>query len=111
MHLVQWLGHRLDGQGIGVPFPAKAEMSPFFIASRLALGAQTASCKIGAEVRRFGLQADELPPPSVNVKNSWNYISTPPYIFMTWCLITHRNNFTILSLPYSNFRNITYQAA
>lgn len=28
----------------------------------------------------------------VEVKNSWNYISTQPYVFITWRLIKHREN-------------------
>jgi hypothetical protein len=28
-------------------------------------------------------------PPSAEVKNMWSYISTPRYIFMTWCLINY----------------------
>jgi hypothetical protein len=24
----------------------------------------------------------------------WSYTSIPPYIFMMWCLVKHRNNFT-----------------
>jgi hypothetical protein len=31
-------------------------------------------------------------------KNTWRYVSTPEYVFMVWCLVKHRNNFT-LTLP------------
>jgi hypothetical protein len=24
----------------------------------------------------------------------WRHTSTPPYIFMVWCLVKHRDNFT-----------------
>jgi hypothetical protein len=27
-------------------------------------------------------------------KNAWCYTSTPQYIFMSWCLVKHRDNFT-----------------
>jgi hypothetical protein len=27
-------------------------------------------------------------------KNAWSYTSTPQYIFMAWCLVKHRDNFT-----------------
>jgi hypothetical protein len=27
-------------------------------------------------------------------KNAWSYTSTPQYIFMTWCLVKHREFFT-----------------
>jgi hypothetical protein len=27
-------------------------------------------------------------------KNAWKYTSTPPYVFIAWCLVKHRDNFT-----------------
>jgi hypothetical protein len=33
-------------------------------------------------VRRLGREADHSPPTSVEVKNMWIYISTPPHAFM-----------------------------
>jgi hypothetical protein len=29
--------------------------------------------------------------------NSWSYTSTPPYVFVTWYLVKHRNDFTFRS--------------
>jgi hypothetical protein len=34
-----------------------------------------------------------LPPASAEV-NAWSYTSTPQYVFMAWCLVKHRDNFT-----------------
>jgi len=36
------------------------------------------------------------PPSSVEVKNAWNYTSTPQYAFRSWCSVKkkHRDNFT-----------------
>jgi hypothetical protein len=34
-----------------------------------------------------GLKADNSHPPSAEVKNAWNYTSTPTYVFMAWCLV------------------------
>jgi len=31
---------------------------------------------------------------SAKLKNTWSYNSAPPYVFMAWCLVKHRNNFT-----------------
>jgi hypothetical protein len=28
------------------------------------------------------------------LKNAWSYTSTPQYVFMVWCLVKHRDNFT-----------------
>jgi hypothetical protein len=33
-------------------------------------------------VKRPGRDADHSPPTSAEVKNTWNYTSTPPYVFM-----------------------------
>jgi hypothetical protein len=34
------------------------------------------------------------PPSNAEVKNAWSYTSTTPYVFMAWCLVKHRHNFT-----------------
>jgi hypothetical protein len=39
-------------------------------------------------------EADHSPPTSAEVKKTWLYTSTPPNIFMAYCLINHRENFT-----------------
>jgi hypothetical protein len=43
---------------------------------------------LSPEVKRPGREDDHLPPNSAEVKNAWNYSSTPPYIVMAWCLIS-----------------------
>jgi len=43
-----------------------------------------------------GLEADHSPPPSTEVNNTWSYTSTPQCVFMAWCLVKHRDNFTFL---------------
>jgi hypothetical protein len=50
-----------------------------------------------------GSEADHTPPYSAKVKNEWIYIFTSPYVFMTWCLTEHRDNwtFTIVILLHS----------
>jgi hypothetical protein len=30
-------------------------------------------------------------------KNAWSYTSTPQYVFMAWCLVKRRDNFTFTS--------------
>jgi hypothetical protein len=45
-------------------------------------------------VKRPEREADHLPPSSAEVKNAWSYASTPQYVFMAWCLVKHRDNFT-----------------
>jgi hypothetical protein len=38
-------------------------------------------------VKRPWREADESPPSSAEVKNAWGFNSTPPYVFMAWCLV------------------------
>jgi hypothetical protein len=40
------------------------------------------------ELKRPGREADHSPPTSVQVKKTWTYTSTPPYVFMAWCLVS-----------------------
>jgi hypothetical protein len=45
-------------------------------------------------VKRLRREAGHSPPPIAEVKNTWSYTSTPQYVFMAWCLVKHRGNFT-----------------
>jgi hypothetical protein len=38
-------------------------------------------------VKLPGRAADHSPPSNSIVKTTWNYTSTPPYLFMAWCLV------------------------
>jgi hypothetical protein len=40
------------------------------------------------ELKRPGREADNSPPISVEVKSTWIYTPTPPYVFIAYCLIT-----------------------
>jgi hypothetical protein len=51
-------------------------------------------------VKRPGRDADHSSPSSAEVKNAWSYTSTPQYVFIAWCLVKHRDNFT---LPYKTY--------
>jgi hypothetical protein len=41
------------------------------------------------EIKRLGREADHSPPSSAEVKKTWIYTSTPPYAFMSQCLISY----------------------
>jgi len=45
-------------------------------------------------VKQLGHKAYHLPPSSAKAENEWGYTSSPPYIFMAWCLVKHKDNFT-----------------
>jgi hypothetical protein len=40
-------------------------------------------------IKWLGCEADHSPPSNATF-NVWNYISTPSYVFMEWCLVKHR---------------------
>jgi hypothetical protein len=50
-------------------------------------------------VKRPGREVDNSPKSSAAIKNSWSYTSTPQYVFMAWCLVKHKGNFSF-ALPY-----------
>jgi hypothetical protein len=41
-------------------------------------------------------KANHSSPSSSEVKNAWNYTSTPSYIFMAWCLVKNKENFSFI---------------
>jgi hypothetical protein len=49
---------------------------------------------ISLRVKQLGHEADQSPPSSAEVKNAWSYTSIHQYVFMGWCLVKHRDNFT-----------------
>jgi hypothetical protein len=83
------------GWTIGVlGFDSQREVGIFLFttASRTALGPtqppiQWVSGALSLGVKRPGREADHSPPSSTEVKNAWNYISTPQYAFMAWCSV------------------------
>jgi hypothetical protein len=56
---------------------------------------QLVSWALSPGLKGTGRETDHSPPSSAEVKNSWNYTSTPPYVFIVWCLIKHWR-----SVPY-----------
>jgi hypothetical protein len=71
----------------------------FTTASRTALGPtkppiQWVPGALSLGVKRPGREADYSPPSTAEVKNAWSYTSTPQYVFMAWCLVKQRDNFT-----------------
>jgi hypothetical protein len=53
-------------------------------------------------VKRPGREADHSSASSAErSRNAWSYISTPQYVFMAWCLVKHRDNFTFYFTLFS----------
>jgi hypothetical protein len=42
---------------------------------------------LSPELKRPGREGDHSPT-SAQVKKTWTYTSTPPYVFMAWCLVS-----------------------
>jgi hypothetical protein len=90
------LGYGLDDRDSRVRFPVGAGNFSLHHRIRNGSGAYPASYQMGSflRVKRPGREADYSPPTSAEVKNAWSYTSTPQYVFMAWCLVKHRDNFT-----------------
>jgi len=41
-----------------------------------------------------GCKDDHSLPSGAEVRNAWSYTSTPPQVFMSWCLVKYWYNFT-----------------
>jgi hypothetical protein len=93
------LGYGLDDRGSRVRFPAGAGNFSLHHRIQNGAGVHPASYPMGTRgsfpgVKRPGREADHSPSSRAEVKNAWSYTSTPQYVFMAWCLVKHRDNFT-----------------
>jgi len=52
----------------------------------------------GSGVKRPRSESDHTPTSSAKTNDEWSYTSTPQYVFMAWCLVTHRDNFNLFYL-------------
>jgi hypothetical protein len=103
--MLQAIGHTPTGQGLANHdlIPEGAEISLFSTVSRPALRSTHPPILSNGGPILSGKVATAwswcLSLSSVEVKNVWSYICTPPtYIFIAWCLIKHRDNFTFLQM-------------
>jgi hypothetical protein len=79
-------GYGLDDQGIGGRVPVGARI--FFLHVSMGSRAHPASYPMSTGDSFPGGKADHSLPTSAEVKKTWIYTSTPPYVFMAWCLIS-----------------------
>jgi hypothetical protein len=80
---------------------SRQEQNIFLLASvyRPALGPtqppiQLVPGALSPVVKRPGRQTDHSPPSSAEAKKEWSYDSTSPYVYIAWCLMSTRDNFT-----------------
>jgi hypothetical protein len=56
-------------------------------------------CFVGGKAARTW---NKLSPLSIaEVKNAWSYTSTPPYVYMAWCLVKRHEQFRLYCYVYS----------
>jgi hypothetical protein len=92
------VGYGLDGQGIGVSFPAGVRDCSLLHGFQIDSGVHPASYPVVPEalspgVKRQGREADYFPLSIAEIKDAWSYISVSPNIFMAQCLIKYVDNF------------------
>jgi hypothetical protein len=81
-------GYRLDGRG---PIPDKGNIFLFSIKSRQVLGPTQPAFQWVPRIKRPGREADHSPPSSSGFKKGGAIPPLPPYTFMAWCLIEHKD--------------------
>jgi hypothetical protein len=82
-----------------VQFLVGAGIFLFALTSRSAWGSTQCPLQwvleaVSLGVKWLGHDGDHSHLSSAEIKNGWNYNSTPPYVFMVRCLIKHRAIFT-----------------
>jgi hypothetical protein len=76
----------MDGQGILVWFLVETTVSRKTLGpTQLSIQWVTQALSLG--VKQAGQETGHSPPSGPKVKNAWNYISTPPYVFVALHLI------------------------
>jgi hypothetical protein len=75
-------GYGLDDRRVAVRVPVGEECSRHRGTPNLLVDECRGSLSPG--VKRPGREGNHSPPTSAEVKNTWIYTSTPPYVFMAW---------------------------
>jgi hypothetical protein len=92
-------GQGLDDRMIGVRFPVGMGIFLFDTTSRQTLRPTHPPTQryggLSLRVKWPGREADHSPSSSAEVKKMSGAITLlPPHVFMVWCLLKHRDNFT-----------------
>jgi hypothetical protein len=103
---------RLDCRGAGVPIPAAAR--DFSLLHRIQTGSGPTqpfahwAPSFFSRAKVAGREVNCLPPSSAEVKITWSYSPTPPYILVAWCFIKHKENFTFNDREICELKNILF---
>jgi hypothetical protein len=106
-------GYGLDDRGSRVRFPAGLGIFVFAIVSRMALGAHPASYPMGVVDSFAGGKVAGVwswPLHLLPKSRMRGAIPPPPqYVFMAWCLVKHRDNFTFTLTTLCGLYTSVYQ--
>jgi hypothetical protein len=81
------IGYGLNDRGAGVRVPVEARILLSHVV-QTGSGAHPTSCPMGVGSKAVKLTTLTTPPTSAGVKKMWIYTSTPPYVFIRYCLIS-----------------------
>jgi hypothetical protein len=65
------------------------------------LGLIHSPIKLVPGVKRPERESGHIPPSVAEVEDTWGHTSTHPYVFLAWCLVKHRDNFTFCSVSHA----------
>jgi hypothetical protein len=82
------LGYGLHDRGSRVRFPEEAGNFSLHHRVQTDSGSHPDSYPMGTKASSLGVK--RVP----RSKDEWSYTSTPPYVFMAWCLVKRRDKFT-----------------
>jgi hypothetical protein len=103
-YLYYWSGYELDSPGFDCRQGQKKKVStphrPDRFWDPLRSPIQFVPRTIFLGVKRPRREADHSPPTIAEVKNKWISTSTPPYVYMVWCLISYAQGQLCLTLAY-----------
>jgi hypothetical protein len=90
-----------DGQEIGVRLYVDVrDLSLLYSVQTSSTSYPNGTGALSPGVKRQGSESDHSPATSVEVKNRWNYTTSPPYVFGTLCFIKHENCFIFTFMAY-----------
>ena len=85
--------------------PSGAEVLLFFQNLYTSPGNHHTCCSVGTGAISMGVkwpghEADHLRPSCAKINSTCSFTSFPPYVFMAWCLMKHKDFFTFIFTSY-----------
>jgi hypothetical protein len=109
-------GYGLDDRGVGIRVPVGSRI---FSSPRCPDRLWGPPSLLSPGVKRLGREADHSPPITAEVKKTWIYRSTSPYVFIAYCLIIQarghvyfymaRQTDAFQDFPFPEFLNLVHR--